>query len=611
MKWLKDNFNSNDESFRRAGLFANKDEAENEETSTETMSAEETLEVPEDIGTLDDEQLTELLNRATEAFDSIYGDGDDLSNDDLDTLSKLTSIVEELRSETDSREQAAKARVTEAAELAQQVRGPAEEPEAEESTEDFSVDTEAEEDEAVIASSETRGMTVNLKGIKARQRSVQSSENTGKEPKLADIVAFAPDASTYAPEGDISWNNVGQLIDNRLRSFNSGQFDAANRSGRHIRQQYGVLSVRRPYGDGLTVKSDGAEHVSEVMDRAVDESSLPGGSLVASGGWCAPSETLYDFLETETRDGLLSIPEIGVSRGGLRFTQGPDFSDIYTNISDSASWDVSETDDENGHYDGSSGTTEADKPCFKVDCPDFTDHRLRLAGLCLSAGLLQQRGYPEVISRTVRGALVAHDHLMSKRTIDAIVTDSTAVSMTTDQVGTAAPVLEAIELQATHYRNVHRLAKNATLEGIFPNWIFGAIRSDLSRRAGVDLISVTNQRIRGWFSNLGINPQFVYNWQDLGDKKASSTKTYPGTVKFLLYNAGTWVRGGGDVLTLDTVYDSNTLKQNDYTALFTEEGYVVAKRGHDSRVVTVPVCSSGGTNAGVDIDCDGTEVTTP
>jgi hypothetical protein len=103
----------------------------------------------------------------------------------------------------------------------------------------------------------------------------------------------------------------------------------------------------------------------------------------------------------------------------------------------------------------------------------------------------------------------------------------------------------------------------------------------------------------------GISAQFVYDWQDIGTTAASGFLSWPDTVDFLLYPAGTWVKGAADVITLDTIYDSVGLGQNNYTALFTEEGYLMAKMCHDSRVVTVPLCPDGATAAGVDIDCDG------
>jgi hypothetical protein len=298
----------------------------------------------------------------------------------------------------------------------------------------------------------------------------------------------------------------------------------------------------------------------------------------------------------------MSLPEIGVTRGGIMHTPGPSFADLFA-IPDFC---FTEADDISGRYaPGESGNVVGPKPCYHVECPDFTECRLDVCGLCITAGLLQQRGYPEVIARTIRGLLVAHDHKMNARLIQALVAGSTAVSLAANQAGATAPILTAIELQVEHYRYAHRLSRGTTLEAVLPFWVHGAIRSDLSRRLGVELISISNAQIDGWFTDRGIVPQFVYNWQAIDTTAAGSFTSWPTSVSFLLYQAGTWVRGSSDVITLDTIYDSVLLGNNDFTALFTEEGWFACKRGHDSRVVTVPICPDGSTAAGVDISCNG------
>src|SRR5690625_3904804 len=269
--------------------------------------------------------------------------------------------------------------------------------------------------------------------------------------------------------------------------------------------------------------SNDLEHVESVLRRAADERRLQGGSLLesasltASGGWCAPSETLYDLLEVESRDGLLSLPEVGARRGGISRTLGPDFRDIFaTDIG----WNYTEQEDIDGDYDGAGGGS---KPCYRIDCPDFEEFRLQVAGVCIQSGLLQQRPYPEVLSRTTRGVLVAHDHKMSARKINAIVEGSDAVTIPAPQAGALAPLLTSLELQVEHMRYVRRLSRNATMEAILPYWVRGVVRADLARRNGVDLPNVSDSQIDGWFRSRGINPQYVYDWQDLtgdaGDRK--------------------------------------------------------------------------------------------
>jgi hypothetical protein len=258
--------------------------------------------------------------------------------------------------------------------------------------------------------------------------------------------------------------------------------------------------------------------------------------------------------------------------------------------------------DANGVGTGAAGS----KPCFRVPCPAFSETLLEFDGLCITAGLLQQRGYPEMIARTIRGALIAHDHRIAGRVLGAIVAGSTAVAMPANQVGATAPILTAVELQVEHYRYVHRLTRGSTVEAVFPYWVHGAIRSDLSRRLGIDLTDVPDSRIDKWFSDRGVAPQFVYNFDDLTGA-AGTVTAWPTTVRFVLYSAGTWVQGTSEIITLDTIYDSVLLGKNDYTALFTEEGWLVVKRGHDSRVVSVNISADGATHGGVSIDHNGSQ----
>lgn len=427
---------------------------------------------------------------------------------------------------------------------------------------------------------------------------------------MQDLAFVATDGAGYAAGQGVNWNDIGRILDRRLASFNEGQFAAAHRAGVQLTQRASLATFRRPIPDDLQVTSGDRQHIEEVMDRATDQSRLEGGSLLASGGWCAPSEVLYNSMdEMESRDGLLSVPEIGVMRGGIQWTTGIDFATIYAAIG----WSYTEAQDIAGTYavtddaadlhpgSGSSG----DKPCYKIPCPSWTEARLKLAGLCLTAGLLQSRGYPEVIARTARGSLVAHDHKQSARVINEMVTGSTAVTMLTGTVGTLAPLLTAIELQVEHYRYIRRMARSTVLEAIFPFWVRGAIRTDMALRQGLspdEAVQITDAQINAWFTSRGVAPQFVYDWQPLTGAAGSFTQ-WPTTVQFLLYSAGTWVKGINDVITLDTLFDSVNLGSNDFTALFTEEGYLTAKRGQDSRVITVPVCSNGATGAPVELSC--------
>lgn len=596
------------------------------------------LEIPENLSDLSAADLGDLRSKAVDAFQTLYAGGE-FTDEDLATLGTLTEGIEALSTEISARETAAAERAAKAAEMAAKVG--ADKPVAEDEDDAQAEETaEAEEDTAEDAAGKKAAEEAEKKA-KAAAADVEAEAEAQVDAEPEAVTAAAPrgpiklsgirrhvhtpapaiteetsvedttpkarmtvaDVPGFAADSDASFEDLAVALDRRLQGFNSGAYAAAARAGRAMSERHSLAVVRKAFDERATVGSP--ESADAAMAFAVNEKNLPGGSLVAAGGWCAPSETVYDLLEDESRDGLISLPEINVTRGGIKFTKGPKFADLYA----APSFNFTEAEAKEGKYQPTSATDPTNKvgakPVYNVPCTEFEEVRLSAAGIHIQAGLLQQRGYPELVARTIRGALVAHEHKMSERIIASMETQSTAVSMDSGQIGAAAPILTAIELQVEHYRYAQRLSRSTTLEAVFPYWVHGAIRTDLARRQGVDLMDVPDSRIDAWFRSRGVNAQFVYDWQALTGE-AGAFKVWPGSLKFLLYSAGTFVKGSQDVITLDTVYDSVLLGQNDYTALFTEEGYLVAKRGHDARVVTVPLNPNGGTGTGIKLLANGT-----
>lgn len=637
------------------------------------------LVIPEDLSTLSRDELEALTTRATEAFDAAYGeDGSDLDDDAFAAVEQLATGIKALRAELAVRDQAAADRQAAAAALAAEVRPADEETPAEDETPAADEETPAEEEapapaeepESVVAAAAARGeQRIALSSI-GRRAPRRTPEPEAAPEGIAEFMVASGEGMGVAVGAPLDFHAAGVALNQRLKTVNEGAYRAAAHAGRPMRSQMPFLQLNRPIDPELQILNpNDRDHIESIFARAGDETRLPQGSLVAAGGWCAPSQTMYDFFDDgASRDGLLTLPEVGVPRGGLNFTPGVDFADIYALVAANA-FSFTEEQDVDGEYaapnvtawasgatiatgdfrsvngailralDG--GTTGAsapvvppiggtvvdnpgasqitwqrvgratpnvagDKPCFRLECPEFEEYRLDVDGLCISAGLLASKGYPEALADGIRKTLIAHDHLMNAKQIAQMAAGSTAVTLPATQAGTAAPVLTAIELQVEHYRYSRRLSRATTLEAVLPYWIRGAIRSDLSRRLGVDLISVPNERIDAWFRERGISPQFVYNWQPIDVQTAAQFNAWPTSVSFLLYQAGTWIRGAADVITVDTLYDSTLLAQNDFTALFTEEGWFVAKRGFDSRLVTTSLTADGATHVGVEIAHNGT-----
>jgi hypothetical protein len=186
---------------------------------------------------------------------------------------------------------------------------------------------------------------------------------------------------------------------------------------------------------------------------------------------------------------------------------------------------------------------------------------------------------------------VAHAHKVNASVISRMVTLAGAAETVTDFSSTTHTTLSALELLANYKRQTYKLGLNETLEVVLPYWVKSAIRDDLSLRAGISHDAVTDQMIASHFAARNLNVQWVYDWQELDTSNA--TEGYTATYTALIYPAGTFVKGVSDVITLNAVYDAASLAVNTYTALFFEQGLLVANTCADADLVTLPVCNSG------------------
>lgn len=370
--------------------------------------------------------------------------------------------------------------------------------------------------------------------------------------------------------------------------------------------RHGAVQFRREFPTDLRISDHGDAY--EIVQHVADEKRLSGGSLVASAvaqvkagrsltaaaGWCAPSETIYDLVELETMDGMLDVPEVQASRGGFQIpvNGGPDFRTIYTGIG--ASGDT--------HLTEAEVIADTAKVCYDIPCPTFEDVRLGVDYVCLTGGLLQRRGYPEVVARFSRAAMTALAHKINQGVIAQMVADSgAAIVIPADVNGDDAisGVLNAVDLAITDIKYRNRMGFNATVEIVLPMWVLVQMRAAATRRRGVDMVNLADAEIMAWFGQRRAVPRFVYDWQDgfsglAGSPgNAAAITTLPQTVQFLAYPAGTWVKAVQDVVNLDTIYDSTKLATNEYTALFAEDGWAMLQMSPTTRLYTAIADPSG------------------
>jgi hypothetical protein len=320
-----------------------------------------------------------------------------------------------------------------------------------------------------------------------------------------------------------------------------------------------------------------------------------GRSLTAAAAWCAVSEVIYQLCELESMDGILSVPELQTSRGGwqIPIDGGPNFASIWNGIGNAGDTHLSETDVQD----------DVQKVCTEIPCPDFEDVRLGVDYVCLTGGLLQRRGYPEIVSRFSRGAMVALAHKINQGVIAQMEAASGApiqIPQVVNGDDAASALLSAVELAITDIKYANRMTFGGALEVVMPMWFLAPIRAGIARRRGVLALSVSDSEILDWFAIRKASPQFVYDWQDAytdlpltGPGGAAPIDAFPTSGRFMVYPSGTWVKAVQDVVNLDTIYDSTNLQTNQYTAIFAEDGWAMLQMCPDSRVYEVALDTSG------------------
>jgi len=564
------------------------------------------FEMPATFEGLDLDALRALSEQAMEEARALMAKDDaDLTDDDIAKAETLMGNSATLDAEADSREAADAERTARIAGLRDQAR-PVPEPDPEPSEEPTEEPTEVpdgdEDDESDDAKNRKEVVVAAAPAPKPTRRTVAIAQRNAPDvivPKPASAVLIAAaDVPGYSNGQELdSFDQVAEAFLARSRSFTGGKMGGQKNMNPGVyglsqkAQRYGVARIQKPENAFSTGMDAPLEDQFRTIMDAAKESRLPGGSLVAAGGWCAPSETLYDFCSLETSTGLLSIPEVTARRGGINFTKGPDFAALMADAD--FGFTFTEAQVEAG----------AVKPCYAVECPPFEEVRLDVVGFCITAGLLTNAAYPELVRRILELAVVGHARRLNAATLQRVSTLIGAAVAHAEIGATTSDVLDALTIQATRLRTIYTMDPNATIEVILPVWAKEIVRSDLSRRTGVDLLAVSDQQINAYFSARNLSVQWIYDYQPFNTTSTAGWTSFPDTLEALLYPAGSFVRLTNDVVDLDTVYDHELLTQNTYTAAFFEEGFAVANTCGSGVKVTIDVACLAGRSGAADVTC--------
>lgn len=544
--------------------------------------------LPEALDGLTVVELQAEIDKALDARNDLGKITEDSSDEEIDAALELKGAINTLvAAKTAAEEKAAEraAKVADAADVPEVPKAETPEPAKDETPADTPAETpEPAKDETpaepavetpaepVVAEQTPEPVAASGGAVARAAASAPPVSVPDAERPAASLIAAADVPGLAAGAELDGMAGVTAAIMSRANALPKRNLATANGG---VHQRFGAAIIEKPSNPELVQSREGGSDLSLVW-QATDAARLPGGSLAAAGGWCSPSETAWDLCQYETVEGILDVPDITISRGGLRWTQGPSFDDIY------AACGFFQTEAE-----AIAGDT---KDCCTVDCPEFDEIRLDAIGLCIKSPILTEHAYPELTQRFVEGALVAHQHKVNAYVLDAIALSAGTSSVAAD-AGAFRFTLLALEFAAIGMRYSYRLSQTAALEVILPFWAKTVLRMDLAMINGRDNMNVDDAELNAWFTSRNLSIQWVYDLDDPTIDRCDVT--LPTDVTAYLYPAGTWAKGGTNVVNMDAVYDSPNLEVNVYTALFVEESILAVQKCLHTCAIELPITVSG------------------
>lgn len=531
--------------------------------------------LPEDVTALSAEELDSHIEEATQAFQELR-ESDDLTDADLPTLRALGAAIKTLKGEHSARVEAAEAAQAEIQALSAEVLG--------ETTETIDEVTEAVEEVTASAKPAFR-----LNAVRKNLPAVQAPAPVVPTTLMPSITASV----------DVQGFRAGESMG--LADIVPGFIQRANAIKTQGSGSGLVASYHHPFPEELIVHDSGdAPAGTSVSAYAEKQSRLKGGNLVASGGWCAPSETMYDFLSLSCPDMLWDAPEVQLRRGGLRYFNTPVLDVAAMTFVHTEAADIAGTP----------------KPCYTIPCETPEEVRCDAVGICVRAGILTQRHFPELVANALNLTMVAQEIRVRQTLLNQLAATATAVTMAAG-FGTLSAVYNAVALQASDLIERLSLCDGIALEVVFPWWSKNMMLADLARRNAVAVNEVTAADVQALFTPLGVRIQWARGIVDatfpIDNDPANNViggttpaTVWPANIQFLIYPAGQVQIGRGAEVNLGVVYDHASLQTNDYTAAFAEECVALINRAPAgaTRLVTVTgVCPSGTTGGQTVLTC--------
>jgi len=532
-------------------------------------------EVPTDFAEVEDAALTDMLDKLTAEFDKLVDEG----SRDVAALTALADDIDRIKGESTARAEAEQQADLDVAALTERVRGksedtpaatadpePTPDPEPPIAAETPDPDPEKDKDKDKDKVLVTAAARPDLRDVARRV------PRPRVEPKRSLVtITAAADLPGVSPGTSIDMTQLANSMHDRARVLND--------DGR--RAPVARIDIPHSHELGTSPEANVA-----IIDDLVGHPDAA--ALVASGGWCAPSEPIFDMFDiTPDASNVFDLPGLGTKvRAGVMIPSFYGIGDVA-----GALWTWTEAND----IAAATQPAGPEKPCLKIPCPTWTECRLEAEGLCVTHGNLSDRAWPELTRSFLSIVMAAHQRRISAAKIAKVLTDigATTTPDATMLLGdVTADVLNVIALGAEDMRSQYRLAKGRSVDVLLPEWGRSVLRENMAHRQGVtDSMNVTDSQVTSWLTARGIRPQFTADWQPLYNT-APATR-WPATMVFALWLTGSYISLDGGSIDLGVVRDSTLNATNDFTAAWSEQFFQVCRRGPKGRTYTVPVLVDG------------------
>lgn len=345
-----------------------------------------------------------------------------------------------------------------------------------------------------------------------------------------------------------------------------------------------VASLKADYAPERTLSmNDSAEQTAAKMEAFAREAAKPQ-ALTASGGLCAPTAVDYSLLtlssdDRPVRDGL---PQVGVTRGGIRFVPPRRLADItsgvdqYTVANDALA-------------------TPVPKSRLRLACLPAEEVLLYAVTERIVFGNLNARAFPEQIEQDLAELGSAHARKAEKLLLDAMKAKSKSITSAAI-LGYSRDLLAQVDTSAAYLRDQHRISDSAVLEVFIPRHARAAMRADLTRQLATDMggmpMAVTDAQLTEHFTRRNIEVTWTYETTATASGAAFGVQAggtaaldTPDTIEFGLFPKGSFQYLDGGEIAMGVVRDSTLNNTNDYE-MFGESFEAVAFRGVESLWLT-------------------------